>query len=226
LGIVSLLWTGINRARRFDSSLLISLAKEMGFESGGGAFDRYYMCKSLAAGALSFEDRVLFDQRFVESLSDEEFRAVGAHEFVHIRSNHSKKKLRRILLPIVATTALICVVASVYIFEAIDSLGISFASKIEFTALLSVIPTGLVFFLSSIVVAYLNAKWLRSLETECDNTAVKYADGEALISALHKLQKIYPPRESGLAYRLRPKSYPKLEARILHIKSISTQEAK
>jgi len=55
-------------------------------------------------------------------------------------------------------------------------------------------------------------------EVQSDHSAVEFANGEALISALEKLRGLRPRKMKRLESRLLPKTYPTLEQRIVGIR--------
>jgi Zn-dependent protease with chaperone function len=75
--------------------------------------------------------------------------------------------------------------------------------------------TGLSFFLYLFASYYVNAKWFRKQETESDLSAVEYANGAAMISALSMLH----PQKTGWLSTLMPHIHPTIEQRIHDIQA-------
>jgi Zn-dependent protease with chaperone function len=152
---------------------------------------------------VSFVDIVLFDANYLDELQPDELLAVGAHEFTHINQRHGTKRLLRIYLPIV-------IIWIIVQWSVLNFLGIG---------LIALFSVPLSFIILLVVSFYVNAKWFRQQETECDLGAVELDYGEAMISALNKLNKLRPANEKSLLYRLMPKTYPRLEQRIYDIQA-------
>lgn len=167
--------------------------------------ERYFRVKSHPQGAIAFFNAIIFDSKFLDALLPEELLAVGAHEFNHMIEGHGVKRLARVVCIPAAISAL-----TVPIFVLYSS------------------PVGVSFFLLFALWAslYLNANWLRQQETQCDLCAVKYADGEALISALIKHRKLRPRKANRLEVKLLPKTYPTLEQRISDIRAAMESKKK
>lgn len=72
---------------------------------------------------------------------------------------------------------------------------------------------------------YGNAKWLRSLETECDLSSVEFLNGESMIQALIKINNLRPRRMPRLE-RWLPKVYPTTEQRINDIRVAAENKRK
>lgn len=176
---------------------------------------RYFKVHYLKAGCLSYIDRVFFDSEYLNSLLPDELLAVGAHEFTHIKERHATKLFYRIFGSAIAVAAVIGYLVFVN-FELIDSIlffsnsGKGLSSL--FVAALSYMPA---WFASFCV----NAKLNRRQETECDLNTVKFADGEAMISALIKLSGLRPKKTQRFKSRLLPVTYPTLDQRIKDIRS-------
>ena len=219
--IKSLISKAIKRAEPFDSVPLDSLAETIGASSYlvSNIHRRYFRCKSLPAGAVSFKNKIKFDARFLSSLSEDELCAIGAHEFTHLRERHRAKKIQRILLP--QLIVLLLAWLAVFVFAIVDVRSHFVLSKSVLIALaiVAALPALFVTALSLIILGFTNARWLRSLETTCDFAAARIGRGEELISALQKLNKLYPMKQSGILYRLAPKFYPPLETRITNIRN-------
>ena len=81
------------------------------------------------------------------------------------------------------------------------------------------------FFLSAMLAGlHVNAKWLRQQKTEGDLSSVKFLEGEAMISALIKLNNLRP-KKIMLLERFLPKLYPTLEQRISYISTTQNYSA-
>ena len=70
---------------------------------------------------------------------------------------------------------------------------------------------------------FVNSKWLCQQETACDLSAVRYVYGEAMVSALIKLNNIRPKKTTRLD-RFLPKLYPTLEERINAIRTADQEQ--
>jgi len=175
-----------------------------------GKMQRYYNVRFLQAGCLSYPDAVFFDAKYLDMLLPEELLAVGAHEFNHIIEKHGIRRFVRTIVPAVAIAALVGFLA----FGNNELVRLlPFSSNLE-KSLSSLLIATLSYLLLFIASFYFNAKWLRQQETQSDLSAVNFANGEALISALTKLKKIRPKKVSRLESRLLPKTYPTIEQRI------------
>jgi Zn-dependent protease with chaperone function len=180
----------------------------------GGKLQRYYKMRFLQAGGLSYPDAVFFDAKYYDMLSPVELLAVGAHEFNHIIEKHGVKRFTRIFGPTLAIAGIAGLITFAD-YEAINSTGI-FSPYGSVLSSLFVVALSLVLIL--IASFYFNANWNRQQETQSDLAAVKFANGEALISALVKLNKLHPLKMSRLETRILPKMYPSLEQRINDIR--------
>jgi Zn-dependent protease with chaperone function len=171
--------------------------------------DRYYSVRFLSAGGMAFLDRVFFDSKYLEILLPDELAAIAAHEFTHLKNRHGIKKFFRLTVPMVGVGAL----ASLFVFFNYISIGtfplISNLGKVA-TSLLAALFFG---FLGLFTALYINAKWLRSREIECDLSTIKYLNGTPMILALIKLNNIRQRRVMRIEKFL-PKIYPTIEQRI------------
>ena len=179
-----------------------------------GKLQRYYKMRFLQAGGLSHPDAVFLDAKYYDMLSPAELLAVGAHEFNHIIEKHGVKRFTRIFGPTLAIAAIAGLITFAD-YGAINSTGI-FSPYGSVLTSLFVVALSLVLIL--IASFYFNANWNRQQETQSDLAAVKFANGEALISALVKLNKLHPLKMSRLETRILPKMYPSLEQRINDIR--------
>ena len=171
--------------------------------------DRYYSVRFLSAGGMAFLDRVFFDSKYLEILLPDELQAVAAHEFTHIKNRHGIKKFFRLTVPMVAVGALV----GLFVFFNFTSIGtfplISNLGKVA-TSLLAALFFG---FLGLFAALHVNAKWLRSRETECDLNTITYLNGTPMILALIKLNNIRQRRLTRVEKFL-PRIYPTIEQRI------------
>ena len=174
--------------------------------------DRYYKAR-LRVGGMAFLDRVLFDATYFGTLQADEVLAVAAHELTHLKKRHGIKKFFRLTVP----SALIAVLMGFFVFFNFTSVDttplIGSLGKIA-SSLLAVLFFG---FLGLVAALFVNAKWLRNQETECDLSTVKYLNGEPMITALIKLNNLRPQRNTRIE-RYLPKLYPTIEQRISDIR--------
>jgi Zn-dependent protease with chaperone function len=176
--------------------------------------ERYYKARYLQAGAMATLDRVLFDAKYLETLLPNELLAVGAHEFTHLNQRHGIKKFWRSILPAIVTGVAIGLLVY-FNFASIDRL--SFFSSLGKS--LSSLFLGVSFWFGALMAClYVNAKWLRQQETNCDLSSVKFLNSEDMISALIKLDQLRPHKTGRFAARLLPRLYPTLEQRIKDIR--------
>lgn len=202
------------KAKPFQSESLDQLAEVMKVTKilRKSNLDRYYNARFLSSGGMGFSGRVFFDSNYLGNLLPDEVLAVGAHEFTHLNRRHGLKKFVRLILPAIIIGALVGGTAFSN-FELIDSL--------PFLKSLGKTWSGLGLGAFSVLVAmtastYINAKWLRKQETDCDLSSVAFLKGEHMVSALIKLNNIRPRR---IESRLIPKIYPTLEERIRDIRT-------
>ena len=163
---------------------------------------------------MAFLDRIFFDGKYLETLLPDELLAVGAHEFTHLNQRHGIKKFFRLILPPI----IIGVVVGSIVFS-----NFKLIARFPFIVDLGKVEDGLLIVLLSCFVAYLaglyvNAKWCRQQETDCDLSSVKYLNSEAMASALIKLNNLRP-RKLTLLDRLLPRLYPTLEQRTNDIRN-------
>jgi Zn-dependent protease with chaperone function len=170
---------------------------------------------------MAFLDRVFFDRKYLEILLPDELQAVAAHEFTHLKNRHGIKKFFRLTVPMAAVGALVGLLVffnftSISTFPLISNLG-----KIS-TSLLAALFCG---FLGLFAALHVNAKWLRSRETECDLSTIKYLNGIPMILALIKLNNIRQKRIMRIEKFL-PKLYPTIEQRIADLKIAAENKQK
>jgi Zn-dependent protease with chaperone function len=171
--------------------------------------ERYFSVGFLSVVGMAFLDRVFFDSTCLRVLLPDELLAVGAHEFTHLKKRHGTKKFFRLTLP----ASIVGVLIGLFVF-----FNFSLIVSIPLIRGLGQVVSGLlaaVFFGFFALVAglYVNAKWLRSLETECDLRSVEFLNGESMIHALIKINNLRPRRMPRLE-RWLPKVYPTTEQRI------------
>jgi Zn-dependent protease with chaperone function len=173
------------------------------------------MVRSLYEGCLSYPDAIFFDVKYHSLLLPEEILAVGAHEYFHIIERHGMKRFARVFAP----AAIIGTILGLLTFT-----NHGLISQIDIfnqmgNILSSICIASVSFLLLLLGLLYMNAGWNRQQETQSDLAAVKFADGEALISALIKLDKLRPRKISQLERRILPKTYPSLDKRITDIRT-------
>jgi Zn-dependent protease with chaperone function len=211
VGIVSRLFSRLLKASPFPSYPLDNLAEVMQITKilREKKLERYFSVGFLSVVGMAFLDRVFFDSAFLGVLLPDELLAVGAHEFTHLKKRHGTKKFFRLTLP----ASIVGVLIGLFVF-----LNFSLIAPIPIIGSLGEVVSGLlavVFFgfLALVAGLYVNAKWLRSLETECDLSSVEFLNGESMIQALIKINNLRPRRMPRLE-RLLPKVYPTIEQRI------------
>jgi Zn-dependent protease with chaperone function len=220
LGIISWLIMKASKGKPFQSESLDALAETMHVTKilRKSKLDRYYKTQTVRGGLSSF-DRIFFDAKYFDILLPEEVLAVGAHEFTHLNQRHGLKRFWRMLAPALIIGAVVGI--SVFFNHALIDVVPFF---INLGLVLSSFAAGLfVTFCCMIVGLYVNAKWLRQQETECDLSSVKLVNGEAMISALIKLNNLRP-RKMTRFDRLLPQLYPTLEQRINAIRTAEKEK--
>lgn len=215
MGIISVLISRALKASPFPSESLDNLAEIMHVTKvlKISKLDRYYKVR-LRVGGMAFLGRVFFDANYFGMLLPDEVLAVGAHEFTHITQRHLTKRRWRIIVPATVVAAIIgfavffnfTLISPIFFFNSLGK-GLSSLCAAAFSFLCAMLA-GL----------YVNAKWLRQQETECDLSSVKFLEGEAMISALIKLNNLRPRRMTRFE-RLLPKLYPTLEQRINDVRT-------
>ncbi len=214
MGIITSLLSRLLKAKPFPSDPLDNLAQAMKVTKilKTSKLERYYNVGFLAPGAMAFMDKVFFDSTYLKILLPDELLAVAAHEFTHLKKNHGTKKFFRITSP----AAIIGILIGLLVFfnfsldtafPIIDSLG---------NVVYSLFASLFFGFFALIAGLYVNAKWLRQQETECDLSSLKFLNGEPMIQALIKLNNLRPKRLR--IERLMPKVYPTIEQRIKDIR--------
>ena len=214
MGILSALLSRLLKASPFPSESLDNLADAMQVTKilRAKKLERYYNVGFLAVGGMAFLDRIFFDSRFLQVLLPDELLAVAAHEFTHLKKKHGTQKFFRLTAP----AALIGALMGFLVFSnfaSIDSIPLVGSLGEVVSSLLATIFFG---FFALVASLYVNAKWLRQQETQCDLSSVKFLNGEPMIQALIKLNNLRPRRMTRLE-RLLPKIYPTIEQRINNI---------
>ena len=181
----------------------------------------YYSVRFLSAGGMAFLDRVFFDSNYLEILLPDELQAVAVHEFTHLKNRHGTKKFFRLTVPMVAVGAFV----GLFFFFNFISIGtfplISNLGKVA-TSLFAALFFG---FLGLFAALHVNAEWLRSRETECDLSTIKYLNGTPMILAMIKLNNIRQRRITRID-KLIPKIYPTIEQRISDLRIASENKQK
>jgi Zn-dependent protease with chaperone function len=223
IGILSKAASKLLKAKSFQSDSLDNLAEAMQVTKilKVSKLERYFNVGFLAVGGMAFLDRIFFDSRFLQVLLPDELPAVAAHEFTHLKKRHGTKKFFRLTAPaaIVGVLMGLLVFFNFYLLAPIPIVG-DLGNVV--TGLLAVLFFG---FFALVAGLYINAKWLRKLETECDLSSVKYLNGEPMIQALIKLNNLRPRRMPRLE-RLLPKVYPTIEQRISDIHKAAENKQK
>jgi Zn-dependent protease with chaperone function len=186
-----------------------------------GKLERYFNVGFLAVGGMAFLDRIFFDSRFLQVLLPDELLAVAAHEFTHLKKRHGTKKFFRLTAP-AAIVGVLMGLLVFFNFSTVAQIPIVGSLGNVFSGLLTTIFFG---FFALFAGLYINAKWLRKLETECDLSSVKYLNGEPMIQALIKLNNLRPRRMPRLEKWL-PKVYPTIEQRINDIHTAAENKQK
>ena len=215
MGITNSFLSRLLKASPFPSESLDNLAEKMHVSRilKKPKLDRYYKAR-LRVGGIAFLDRIFFDATYFDTLLPDEVLAVAAHELTHLKKRHGTKKFFRLTVP----SAVIGVLMGFFVFSNFTSVDpiplVGSLGKIV-SSLLAVLIFG---FFGLVAALFVNAKWLRSQETECDLSSVKYLDGEPMITAMIKLNNLRPQRITRVE-RFLPKLYPTIEQRINDIRS-------
>jgi Zn-dependent protease with chaperone function len=183
--------------------------------------ERYFNVGFLAVGGMAFLDRIFFDSRFLQVLLPDELLAVAAHEFTHLKKRHGTKKFFRLTVP-AAIVGILMGLLIFFNFSIVTTIPIIGSLGNVISGLLAAIFFG---FFALVAGLYINAKWLRSQETECDLSSVKFLNGEPMIQALIKLNNLRPRRMPRLE-RWLPKVYPTIEQRINDIHTAAENKNK
>lgn len=204
------------KAEPFESEALDGLSETMMVSPilKRGKRSRYYKARHGMGCLANDAGLLIFDTKYYGMLTEDEVLAVGAHEFNHLIKKHAKS-FRRTVIPSFLISIFIGCIAffnetlreTVFLYGTL-SLG-----------LLSGLSTAAVSFLLALTTAfYLNAKLRREQETDSDLCAVKFAKGEALITALTKLSKRYPKSKWDIRFsKLLPITHPTVTQRIMKL---------
>jgi Zn-dependent protease with chaperone function len=219
LGIFGSIVSRLFKAKPFQIESLDQLAEVMKVAKilKKNKLDRYYNASFLRQGGMASSGRVFFDAKYLEMLLPGEVLAVAAHEFTHLNRRHGLKKFVRLSLPAILIGTLFGVFV-LFNFGLIASFPIfSNLGKVE-----SCLGLGVFSVLAAMIASsFVNAKWLRQQETDCDLSSVEFLNGESMVSALIKLNEIRPMRFES---RLIPKLYPTLEERIRDIRLVQAKK--
>jgi Zn-dependent protease with chaperone function len=213
----------ILNASPFQSDSLDNLAETMQVTKilKVSKLERYFNVGFLAVGGMAFLDRIFFDSRFLQVLLPDELLAVAAHEFNHLKKRHGTKKFFRLTVP-AAIVGILMGLLIFFNFSIVTTIPIIGSLGNVISGLLAAIFFG---FFALVAGLYINAKWLRSQETECDLSSVKFLNGEPMIQALIKLNNLRPRRMPRLE-RWLPKVYPTIEQRINDIHTAAENKNK
>ena len=201
MGLISSIMVRLLRAQPFEMQALDTLAETMKATSilKNDRFHRYYKSSILPIPCLACSDTLLFNANYYQMLSPDEVLAIGAHEFNHIAKRHVAKRLPRTVLP----AAVLAVVIGCLFF----------INSASFLFIASAVVLSFLFFLFGSY--YVNAKWFRKQETECDLSAIEFVNGVAIISALARLR----PQKTSWLSKLIPHTHPTIEQRIHNIQA-------
>jgi Zn-dependent protease with chaperone function len=223
VGIISAFLSRILKASPFQSESLDNLADAMQVTKilRAKKLERYYNVGFLAVGGMPFLDRIFFDNRFLQVLLPDELLAVAAHEFTHLKNKHGTKKFFRLTVPAAIVGALLglfvffhfSIVTPIPVVGSLDNIVFGLLAALFFG------------FFTLVAGLYINAKWLRQQETECDLSSVKFLNGEPMIQALIKLNNLRP-RSMPRLERWLPKVYPTIEQRINDIHTAAENKKK
>ncbi len=205
LGFLGSIFSSLFKAEPFTSESLDNLAEIMGVSKilKRKKLDRYYRSRFLMQGSVASFDRVVFDNRYLGMLLPDEFLAVTAHEFTHLKQRHGLKRFARLHLPAL-------IIGGITILLGYYSWG-NYVS--------SILAGLIVTFGCMMVLSFLNAKWQRQQEIECDLSSLKIGKGDAMISALAKMSSIRPRSSLDIKLaKILPQAYPTFEQRINNIR--------
>ncbi len=222
MGIINSFLARLLKASPFPSESLDNLAETMDISRilKKPMSDRYYKAR-LRVGGMAFLDRIFFDATYFDTLLPDEVLAVAAHELTHLKKRHGTKKFFRLTVP----SALIGVLTGLLVFfnfSSIDPIPLVDSLGKVVSSLLATLFFG---FFGLVAALYVNAKWLRNQETECDLSSVKYLNGEPMITAMIKLNNLRPQRITRIE-RFLPKLYPTIEERINDIRAAVEKKKK
>jgi Zn-dependent protease with chaperone function len=127
------------------------------------------------------------------------------------------KKLGRLLLPAIIIGSIIAII----VFSNFALFNFPFNT---FDKNMSSLGAGVFScFVALIGSFYVNAKWLRQQETDCDLSSVRFLNNGSMASALIKLNNLRPRKITRLD-RFFPKLYPTLDQRINAIWTLEREQ--
>lgn len=224
MGILSSIIIKLRKSKPFQSEPLDRLAETMQTKEilKKDKLGRYYTTSFLQEGVQAYIDTLFFDNKYYSILQPEELLAVGAHEFNHINNRHGIKQFLRIFCPTILTLAIVglLVFTNYGLIKVIPFFNNNNGSLFIMLIVAFSFPFVL---LASFCV---NGKWLRENEKQCDLSAVKFANGEAMISALIKLDKLRPKTRKNLDSRFTIRTHPTLDQRINYIRKAMESKKK
>jgi hypothetical protein len=170
-------------ARAFKSSELDSLAESMSVSDrlSSDVGERYFLTNTNIA-ALSLGNKLLFGSRYYSSLTEGQRLAVAAHEFGHVLGDGGER-IRRLVVPAVAVSVLFALAVVVGTGSIVALL---FASLLGFTGAVAALST-------------IDSDHYLKHEMTCDKLAASFADGEALVQAIHVAVSLRNARTNRLA---------------------------
>jgi Zn-dependent protease with chaperone function len=170
-------------ARAFKSSELDSLAENMSVSSrlSSNAGERYFLTKTNVA-AFSFGNKLLFGARYYSSLTEGQRLAVAAHEFGHVLGDGGER-MRRLVVPALAVSVLF---ALAVVVGTGSILALMFAAALGFTGAVAAFSTA-------------DSDHYLKHEMSCDKLAASFADGEALVQAIHVAESLRNASTNRLA---------------------------
>lgn len=160
--------------RSFKSSELDSLAKSMGVSDrmSRDSKERYFMTKAKVP-AFTFGNKLLFGAGYYQTLTESQRLAVAAHEFGHVLGDSGEVR-KRLVAPAAAVSVLLGVLVSLAMGSLAALTIVSVSGFIAAVAILSSIDSD---------------HYLRH-EMSCDKLAASFADGEALVEAIHVAESL------------------------------------
>jgi len=186
-------------AKAFESPELDSLAESMSVSDllSSNAEERYFLTKTNVA-ALSFGNKLLFGARYYSNLTEGQRLAVAAHEFGHVLADGGERR-ERLVVPLVAVSTLLALVVFLGTGSTIALTGASVLGLLA--ALVARSSAG-------------SGRYLRR-EMSCDKLATSFADGDALVQAIHLAESLRSASRSRLAsFWRRVRSDPSTKLRI------------
>ena len=171
------------KAKPFLSPNLDSLAETMGVSGhlSSDLGERYFLTKTNMA-ALSFGNKVLFGEKFYSNLTDGQRRAVTAHEFGHVLEDGGERK-KRLVAPAIAVSLLM-------------AFAVSIASG---SLVLLMLASVLGFVAAAALLSSLDSDHYLRHEMRCDRMAASFANGRALVEAIHVAESLQGSSTKGFA---------------------------